>query len=838
MRWNRPNSIGKTVEVKATNRPVKIAYLVPFDDTPNTHMNLDAVFFESYTRWAGVYTLVIPTKAEEFLFDGYDEWLKHYDPDFIYSYVDLSSGFIEKIDWLGCPIAFLRHNHKTDRDIDWRSYRPNWERYIHPVSSMSTVQSPASTTQLPNEERSREPTVFTQYGMEPTNRFLADNFGTGFDLHSVTHAIPGLFKTLCLVPTGLSDKIVAGTKRCFSTLEAFRAISDHTATPISRLAMANSAGTPCIESMDWALAFRLFIGSTSLDRIHFWNSRHLGRNWSNTSNALILEPAFFDDDELVKQLGQYLNKNNFLGSGNGQYQARIHSSSMKAGDLNAIRSKLQPHTWNEVHVTKSFNSSPLPRPEDIKRIPSPQDLKRICNKSTDTTTLKLTEDDGDITASEPAHFIYMPPQLRGHAQGQWIVELNIQRHNNLSKYANVIDSWTLPRRRKITGAFTKRLAKPTLGGHLALVPSTGSFPSGSQSIKNPRTYEIQLPSDETFFRYLALEYFEYPNDDLRAPIPRMGYKNLSVSDKGQNLRGVISLFDQLSTAYGILTIKYWRSVLENAKEDSAKPLSFDMNKLDSLIPKDNETIRRIIDERHFDNAGATHTYLRNSLKDTLEHLIRLNVFYKVAHWRCRYCGRLNSRSFDSMKIKNECDICATEYFAPLDIEWKYELNDFVYRSLQKHSGLPVLWTLGYLQDRLHAGDFWYLPEVDLYERDDDPESKNEIDILCMLDGMFYAGEVKRSASVFLNVGGSLDKFVNIIKMLRPDVALLSFEKYCNQGEDEEAMRKRLTEATETIGERIAPWSKLKVLVAQDVAGFNDFSADLGWYGPRIHNHLC
>jgi len=43
---------------------------------------------------------------------------------------------------------------------------------------------------------------------------------------------------------------------------------------------------------------------------------------------------------------------------------------------------------------------------------------------------------------------------------------------------------------------------------------------------------------------------------------------------------------------------------------------------------------------------------------------------------------MNSRSFDNMKIKNECDICATEYLALIDIEWKYELNNFVYRSLK------------------------------------------------------------------------------------------------------------------------------------------------------------
>lgn len=830
MRWDRPNSLGKTVEAKATNRPVKIAYLVPFDDAPNTHMNLDAVFLESYTRWAGAYTLVVPTKAQEFLADGYDEWLKRYDPDFIYSYVDLATAFVDKIDRLCCPIAFLKHENRNrkDRETDRRAFLPRWDHYIQPVSSISTIQIPAGYPQFPHEERPREPTVFTQYGLEPANRFLADNFGTEFSLHNVTHAIPGFFKTLCLVPADLPANVVAGSERCFSTLEALRAISDRKATPIARLAMVNSAGMPRPESMSWAFAFRLFIGSTPLDRIHFWNCRHLGSSWSDTSNALILEPPFFDDDQLVKQLGQYLNKNNFLGHGNGPHQAELHSSSVATDVLNAIRDKLKPHTWNAVNVSRAFNAPAIPSQTDL--------AERIYDKTTDTTTLKLTEDSSEITASEPAHFIYIPPQLRGLARGQWIVELSIQRHNNLSMYSNVVDTWTLPQRRKIARAFTERLAKPTFGGRLALVPSTEGFPFRTQSIKYPSFYEIHLPSDGSFFRHLALEYFQYPTDDLRAPIPRAGYMDLAVSDKGQNLRGVISLFDHLSTAFGILTNKFWRTVLAEAKEDSTKPLTFDCNKLYSLIPNDQGTIQRLTQELRLDNVGATKNYLRDSLTDTLEHLVRSNVFYQVAHWRCRYCGHLNSRSFDNMKIKNECDICATEYFAPIDIEWRYELNDFVYRSLQRHSGLPVLWTLGFLQDRLHTGAFWYLPEVDLYERDDDPQSKNEIDILCILDGAFHAVEAKRSASVFLNKAEVLEKFVKVIGLLRPDVALLAFERYCAEGEDVHATKARLAEAARGIRERIGPWTKLEILVAQDVGGFNDFSADLGWHGPRVRKY--
>jgi hypothetical protein len=833
VRLDRPNSLGTTVEAKASNRPVKIAYLVPFDDAPHTHMTLDAVFFESYTRWGGAYTLLVPTQSQEFMSGAYDKWLRHYDPDLIYTYVQLDAAFVEKIDRLCCPIAFLKHEEPKarDREIDWRSFLPRLDLYIQPVSSVTTVSSPAASHPFPHERRETEATVLTQYASDPASRFLADNFGTSFGVINVTHEVPGFFKTLCLVPPDLPAHMVAGTERCTSMVEALAALTNRKATPIVRFAMAHSAGISRAESMAWAHAFRLFIGNTPLDRISFWNSRHLTSNWSTASNSLIVAPPLFDDEGFVKQLGAYLNRTNFLHrGGGGPYEADIHSTSLTAETLNAFRDKLKPHTWNVVRVVpQSFGAPAVPSDTDLE--------ERIYESSADTTTYKLTEDSNELVANEPAHFEYMPPQLMGFARGQWVVDLSIQRHNNLSKYSNVIDRWVLPRRRRITRAFTQRLAKPTFGGRLALIPSTEGFPFRSgRAVREPLSFELYLPTDENFFRHLTLGYFRHAGDDLRAAIPQVGYAELRISDKGQNLRGVISMFDHLSTPYEIFTNKFWRAVFLEVKEDAARPLTFERNKLASFVPNDLPTIQKLTKELRFENVGLTKEYLEASFMDTLEFLVRAKVFYQVAQWRCKYCGHANSRSFDNMKIRNKCDICETEYLAPIDIQWQYELSEFVYRSLQKHSGRPVLWTLGHLQDASHDGNFWYLPEVDLYERDDDPESKNEIDIICMLDGVFHAVEAKATVSTFLNKAGAVDKFAKVIERLRPDVALLAFERYCAEGEDAAPVKAKLAEAVKSLRERLGIWTKVEVLIAQDIQDFNEFPASLGWYGRRVRKY--
>ena len=209
-------------------------------------------------------------------------------------------------------------------------------------------------------------------------------------------------------------------------------------------------------------------------------------------------------------------------------------------------------------------------------------------RSSDTSTFKLTEDTNTLPAKEPDHFTYIPPRYKGIVKGQWIVELDIQRHNNLSRHSNVVDNWVLPRRRKIVRAFTNNLAKVTVGHRLALLPTTENIPF-DRSINKEYLYKLSLPDDETFFRHLVLDFFQYPQDDLRASIAKNSYQDLSISDKGQNLRGVISMFDSLSDAYEILTNKYWREVLRAGKEDSAKYLVFDRAKLDGFLPNDRPT---------------------------------------------------------------------------------------------------------------------------------------------------------------------------------------------------------------------------------------------------------
>ena len=199
-------------------------------------------------------------------------------------------------------------------------------------------------------------------------------------------------------------------------------------------------------------------------------------------------------------------------------------------------------------------------------------------------------------------------------------------------------------------------------------------------------------------------------------------------------------------------------------------------------------------------------------------------------WRCSYCGHSNTLTFDHIKRTNNCEICDKEYFAPIDIEWKYKLNDFVYKSLCERNGLTVLWALGHLQERYVHSSFYYLPEVNLFI---DSEKKHEIDILCMMDGKFYAVEVKFSSTGFTKKPDEIEKFIKKISLIRTDVALLVFEQYCDSETDLDSAKDDLKKVLEDISRRTGECIKIKTVVASDFAEFNEFPVSLGHFGNRV-----
>jgi hypothetical protein len=101
-------------------RPIRIAYLV--QENEHWQALLDAIFAESFARWGGRFTLIVPCENDA-IRPAYIPWLEAYDPDIIYSYVDLSDATLERFHEQFGPAFPVRHDVSRCEQRDRHAYR-------------------------------------------------------------------------------------------------------------------------------------------------------------------------------------------------------------------------------------------------------------------------------------------------------------------------------------------------------------------------------------------------------------------------------------------------------------------------------------------------------------------------------------------------------------------------------------------------------------------------------------------------------------------------------------------------------------------------------------------
>lgn len=837
----------KSVGVHAYNRPIKVVYLVPAVEDTRSHWILDAIFYESYTRWGGANTLVIPTNPSQFDGEGYEQWLRSFDPDFVYSYVQLDQEFIKKINSICLPISLLcRPVRRVDSpETRWRDLSPDWGHYFKSVKSLSTILSPyANPLRFNRPPPTAVKTLLTQ-SIEPSeDRFLPDNFGVSHDMSMVTHAVSGLYETLCYIrPKEPGSRTVHGTREVSSIPEILGEIASGCVYTFATLARVHTDGLNRVEPHSWGRGFFLFIGETCKDRINFWNSRLLVPRWIDNHGSLLIKKAALDDDSFVAALGNYLNKFNFNRNGNSQPTVEIRSMSEGKDELSKIPAKFNHKTWSQFSVPNNFNAIVCPSEREIK------DEGHFVRRN--PTVFRLSENSNEIQAEPPVHFEYNAGAFSHLNTGDWSVDLDIERHNNLSKYSNVIDTWQLPRHLKVCKAFTDRLSKVSTGHLLTLIP-TGQENFLSQHPVRRKTYELRLPSDIQFFRHLVVGVHPTDLNDARHGLENSRYVGLSHSDKGQNLRGVISMFDRFEDTYLSLTNKFWRDALRkfgrndyDDEEDLTDPASekrhiryenqtVTEDKLFGQIPASHEFLDEYAKRIQIDR-GIANKYLRAAVSDSLESLVERAVLYQIHVHRCEYCGHINETTIDDLKKENSCSICRTKYFAPINIPWKFKFNSFVTNSMVARNGLTVLWALGHLHRELFRGSFYYMPEANLFFEEGGIDKREEIDILSVGNGRFLVGEAKKTATSFLRKDGEMAKFITKVKALNPDVALLIFENFAEDANEVEKVKTDLNAARTTILKEtgLSPGA-LSIVVASATRDFNEYGHDFGVIGSRLN----
>lgn len=802
-------------------RPVQIAFLV--EASEHNDVILDAIFADSYSRWGGRFSLIVPC-ANKRVVDEYWPWLETHDPDIVYSYVDLQPEAILDIHERLVPADYINHNIDGGRNTDAWAFRPKYDFAM--LSSMSTIFRLARHSPIAEGKKVK---IIDSWHTETPSRLLTDNLGT-----YRTSAATGMYPNDAMATAGLltivSNEYVDDRKfgiprdldRIPSEYRAFSEFLNRRATGISLL---SSLYAPRIEIPDhgWSSAFNLVVGDAFEDRLLFWNARLLIPSWLDGDLCCFrVSIADLNDEEFVGLLAQLINSRNHVNDGSGQAQLKLRSASHNVDELKEVLDRLhKAKLWQEGGVEVIPGGHALPTKDSLGR--SRETLHSLTGffRKAEGRKFHWTPPFARPPAEAPDHLKDAPPG-QAFTLGQWAIDLRLQHDQDGPCLHLGENEWVLPKRWRMAGAFEAKFE--TRGENQPYVARNRTNGEGSitlfagvgallESVKVPTVPEAM---NYAFCRDAAIRRV-YQDDP---PWPMQKVQRIGPSNEAHYLIGVLGLAGGLSRASSLLLHPFVQKMLGDlggtpnladadvlgtanalAKRAGRQPV-FNLNAeseraaLAALIVKAAQSIkapkmyvglefvrkrweeyRAIYWTQHPNGVqseeavnGGWDERENRAVDDALAEMRSQRMLFQGYPWKCYACQHRNWTDFQALRPAVACDVCATEMKLPVGIPWHFRPNEFLIESLRSHSVLSLVWLLSALSMRAKNSFIYMEPSCFGYGKDNG-KSDAEADLLVVIDGKAILCEIK-SAWRSLRTD-DLDSLVALAIRLRPDRAILA-----------------------------------------------------------------
>ena len=813
----RPSKVHELPASKAyiRPRPVRVAYLVEENERWKTM--LDAIVAEAFGQWGGRFSLIVPCETGA-IRPAYIPWLETYDPDIIYSYVDLSDAVIERYHEKLGPAFLVRHDFHRREERDLHAYRPHLP--VAPLSALSVV---AMLTRGDMISAPRPVAlVDTQLGTPPS-LFLQENFGCYSQSLSpwpIARDMGDYLKPVIFVPQHIQagrhimpraeGEIVSSEKELIDRVASQR--------DLRGLAQISASFAPRIElgDMIWSRTVNLLVGDLFADRLIFWNALHHTPVWLGGGiAALKVSQDDLNDADRFNAIVNIIKNRIYLPVGGNASHAHIvvRSASVPAEELQQIA--------NRLHLANKFNAYTWEHLASVDApVPSASALKNARDhvepgspfQPHDWHEVAFTEDTFRPTLVLPRHLRDAAQLPASAKQGHWQLDLDIERTVDHSWVQNVQHHWRLPRRLRMVGAFTRGyrlhgmssvcMPRSTASGLLSLTCATeGTLP------------ELNVPTDEAAFRYAicaARDWWPFVRSDAKPkPGPAL---DMRPSDKGRYLTTLLRMSGNIHRAKEIFLSQFWKERFEllgstpKATDDRVAAVTQRLKKRfkGGKIASDDEWSRlastvlaearaerfpshylKFDDLRtEFDafrnaywakNPAATprdewDEHERRSLAASAKYLCQREILHQGHEWRCRQCFNNNWVSLDDLKRVMVCEVCGRNEPAPVANSWHFKINGFVLEGLREHGLLPIVWCLAKCAERATMS-YFYLDPHELFfsvKTTNKGASDAELDLLVVSDGVVRLVEGKASGQ-----GIEIDKTAELAKRLRPDVVTLA-----------------------------------------------------------------
>ena len=816
---------GMSVRAYSRARPIRVAYLVE-DPAEGSSEILDAIFAECMGRWGGRFSLVVPASSEGPR-RSYEEWLKAFDPDVVYSYVPLSQATVLRLhEWL-YPSFLIRHEFPKFLQGDRR--HPHDFRPRLPISGLSvtTLLPRAAAPGLDGITGTR---VVDAYGRMSNDTMAHDSFG--FFTESIGRNFGPPFGEFGNPLIMAADDEAQPRSRYFREDAVFvsggasllEAMSSGRVVTMSQLAAMNA---PRLDIMTRSAdAFNLVVGDTFEDRVFYWNARSRFPKWRDAEFVdFRLPEAALDDPIVLAALAKFLHARNRVSaeSGSSNPQVTIRSCSVPVERLKALSETLAGDKgW--IFYTAERVSDPdacIPTAEQLQQsyyVTSDELLGHAIGKWEESLS---GENDLQLTAPAPEHLRYCPPSLVSPHSGCWVVDISIERQVNYSPFDNERQRWRLPRRLRIAPAFLKGYE---ISGHSIVMPRVAR--EGALTVyaaAGSRLPTIELPTDENAFRIGLLtgrDWWPFERkSEGGAQMPTQLLADVRRSSNGQHFWGVVGLMGGLNEALGILLNKFWLEVfdklggslaraetrresvvrnLEGRLEGLSPGSSHYMKELAEIVMGEAERFRTNVPSLTWNQLNRMFSKIQNDDRNKSDHddlseteqkdwqrrerenfcyrvqeLCERGVLHQGYEHNCNRCRHRSWIAIGTLRSEIVCEVCGESQLAPVDRPWDFRLNEFLREGLRKHGILPLLWCLGKVRFMREASFFFEGP-LDVYTektRWDGAQPDTDIDLTCVTDGLVRMCEVKQSARQL--DPSQVQRFVELMKRLRPDIATIA-----------------------------------------------------------------
>lgn len=410
----------------------------------------------------------------------------------------------------------------------------------------------------------------------------------------------------------------------------------------------------------------------------------------------------------------------------------------------------------------------------------------------------------------------------------WMQDVRIQYLAEYPYYANEDLQYQLPRRGSISSLFSALPGRVDADGGLSLL--TGK--------RQPLFLKIPDDRDILLNAIGCGRRGTYDGNLSRRELPPIYLKQRS-SDKARYCRGVLDLFGGIFAASHTFDTRFWKNTFsylaglggrttntnssvvyrtiekypEHWMLDDTLPREQEIARLEKEIVKlsqcvrvrENEVTLQFLEKsltaeraefRQQQSEGELTAVIdtpteaaeiRADLLRALQGFVEAKILRQGTNTHCRHCGSKIWQEFSSLQQEFKCVGCGALNHSDVEATWYYRLNTLLRGGIIEYGTIPVIAALAAARSEAKQS-FIYSPGFEFYERYEDRKAAAELDVICLVDGELWVGEVKTNISKFKPK--EMDKLVREAKKMHADKAFV----FASEG-DQNLLHKQCEEAS-------------------------------------------